>query len=109
MDVLADFPLRLERNRTGIYYWPLARDGEYHWWLMVVGSVECTGGSKSSILAPAGPGTQMDAIRTYSFRIIDFPRPAGGGAGGIGRVGRPPALAKMGAPFEGSEGRIDCI
>ena len=30
MEMLADSPLGLERNRDGIYYWSMARAGEYH-------------------------------------------------------------------------------
>jgi hypothetical protein len=56
----ADFPMRLERNRDGIYYWAAARDGEYHWWL----TVKSTVGSKTAKTAPEGSGTILDAIRT---------------------------------------------
>ena len=59
-DGFAEFPMRLERNRTGQYYWSMARGGEYHLWL----TVKCNGGSKTATNAVPEPGTQMDAIRT---------------------------------------------
>jgi hypothetical protein len=39
-DGLADFPMRLSRNRAGQYYWMMARSGEYHWWIVTVCSPE---------------------------------------------------------------------
>jgi hypothetical protein len=44
-DLLAEFPMRLARNGDGFYYWTMARDGEFHWWLLVE-PLECTDEAK---------------------------------------------------------------
>jgi hypothetical protein len=63
-DGFVEFPLRLERNRTGERYWAMARGGEYHWWLLV----KSNDGPFRPCFAPDVPGeplgTQKDAIRT---------------------------------------------
>ena len=56
-DPLADSPLRLERNRDGIYYWAMVRSGEYHWWP----TIKSTDSTKKEVLGSrrglAGSGT----------------------------------------------------
>jgi hypothetical protein len=59
-DGFVEFPLRLEHDRTGVYFWALAYGGEFHWWLLV----ECNRGPKTGEMPVRVSGTQTDANGT---------------------------------------------
>jgi hypothetical protein len=50
-----DHPLRLERNRDGIYYWSMACAGQDHWWL----TVNSTDSLKTGETGVPGSGTVL--------------------------------------------------